>query len=65
MDFPQKKAYAERLIKEHARDVELLTVFEMYPEYAGTPEDEIGDISDDDARDVASLIRKANVEVSW
>ena len=65
MDSLQKKAYAEHLIEEHARVVEFLTVFEMYPEYAGVPEDDIDDISEDDARDVATLISKATVEVYW
>jgi hypothetical protein len=56
MTDEEKRAYAEKLIRSHAQDVEFLTVFEM------SGEDEI---SDDDARAVHELIFKAEVTVTW
>ena len=54
--------YAGHLVLEHARDVEFLSVFEMYEDYAGEDDAEI---SDEDARKVLDLIREADITITW
>lgn len=53
------KQYAERLIRDHAKDVEFLTIHETW-EYANG-----GELSNDDALAVADLISAAKVTVEW
>lgn len=57
MSEEEKRAYAKKLIITHAKDVEFLSIFEMY--------DDDDEISEDDAKDVLDLIHSANVQVSW
>jgi hypothetical protein len=52
--------YAAALILEHAQEVEYLTIHEMAETHVAG-----GEISDDDARKVASLIHQATVSVWW
>lgn len=66
MTDDEKRAYALHLIKQHNLDgVEFVSIFEMYPEYVGAPEDEIADISDEDAAAVDRLISSAKITVEF
>lgn len=59
MTDDELREYATTVVLDHARDVEGLAVYEM-------AEDNIGhEISDEDARKVLDLCRKATVTVSW
>ncbi len=60
MSPDELRAYAETLILEHAREVEYLTIHEMAEDHAPG-----GTISEDDARAVDGLIRRASVTISW
>lgn len=62
MTEQELKDYAEHLVFEHAREVEYLSVFEMYDEYVGECD---ASISDDDAKKVLDLVGTATIEVSW
>jgi hypothetical protein len=57
----ERKAYARFLAEQHAKDVEYLTLFEMFDQYAG----EGAELSDEDGQAVADLIGKAKVTISW
>ena len=61
MSEEERMAYAEHLIRLHAKEVEYMSVFEVYEAYTGGA----GEISDDDADAVSSLVATAKVEVSW
>lgn len=56
------KEYARYLILKHAKDVEFLSIFEMYGEYIGDYET---DLSDEDARKVDLKISAAKVKVKF
>lgn len=60
MTEDELKTYAERLIHEHATDIEWLSIFEMTEEHAPG-----GDISDEEAHIVADLLNQATVTVSF
>ena len=62
MDDAEHKAYARHQILRSAQNVDFLGLFEEYPEYAGTPED---DLPDEDGRAVDDLIRSATIVASW
>lgn len=55
------KAYAEYLIHANATDVEHLSIFEMYEDYA----DDDSEISDEDGRKVTAMLSKAEVTITW
>lgn len=55
------RAYAVRLITDHAKDVELLSVFECWDDFTG----EVSGISEDDAKRVHDLIGRAKVTVTF
>jgi hypothetical protein len=59
MTEDERREYAELLIKDHAKDVEYLSVHEMAWRLPG------GEISDEDATAVHDLIGKAVVTVTW
>jgi hypothetical protein len=59
----EQKAYALHHIQQAAKEVEFVSLFEMYPEYVGYDND--GDLSDDDAYAVDELIRAAKIEVTF
>lgn len=61
MNDEQRATYATFLIKEHASDVEYLTIFEMAEDYGPTGEE----ISEEDASAVRVLINRASVEVAF
>lgn len=61
MDEEEIREYATALIVDHAQDVEWLSVFECWEEFAGDD----SEISEDDARKVHDLIGKAVVTVTW
>jgi orotate phosphoribosyltransferase len=63
MNEEERKAYAEFLIKDHAEDVEYLSIFEMEDLFRDLEEDD--EISEEDARKVLDLIHSAKIEVSW
>ncbi len=65
MDDAERKAYARHQIADAAKHVDYVGLFESYPEYAGAPEDESNDLSDEDGRAVDDLIRSATVVASW
>jgi hypothetical protein len=54
------REYAETLIREHAQEVEWLSIFERAEECLID-----GEISGDDAHKVHALISRARVTVSW
>lgn len=56
-----RKAYAEYLIRKHAQDVEGLSVWEMYDEYANYE----SELTEADSQIVYDLIRTAKIEVTW
>lgn len=62
MTDEELRDYAEHLIHEHSTDIEYLSVFEMYDEYAGDCD---ATISEPDARKVLDLVAKADVAVAW
>lgn len=62
MTDEQLKAFAEYVIRDHAKDVEYLSIFEMADESPLVPG---GMLEDEDARKVADLIRGATVTVTW
>lgn len=53
MSNAEAKKIAEQLIRDHAQDVEFITLSEEY------------DLDDEDAGVVMDLIESAKVEVSW
>jgi hypothetical protein len=57
----EKKAYAEYVIRQHAKDVEYLSIHEMFEDY--TSEQSI--LSDTEADEILTLIKIAKLEVSW
>lgn len=59
MTADERRGYAAKLMLEHARDVEFLSIFEMAEEHAGR------EIDVDDAQEVADLIIRATITVSW
>jgi hypothetical protein len=62
MTEQQLRDYATEIILDHARDVERLSIYEMYEDWA----DEDGnEISDDDAQKISRLITEADITVSW
>ena len=58
------KAEARRIINDHARDVEFMSVVEMLDDVDGN-----GELDEDDyeqlAKDVHDLIYKARITVTW
>ncbi|WP_394621267.1 hypothetical protein JNUCC0626_19880 [Lentzea sp. JNUCC 0626] len=63
MTHDECKAYAAALLVEHAGDVELLSVYEMFEQHGP---DGCGDeISDEDAGKVFDLVATANITVHW
>lgn len=55
------RAYAVWLIQDHAKDVEFLSVFECWDDFA----EEDSEISEDDAKRVHDLIGRAKVTVTF
>lgn len=62
----EQRAYAEHLILEHARDVEYLSVHEMYEEFAvDRGYDNHAELSDAEAGAVHDLIGLAAITITW
>lgn len=57
----QLREYAEFVIKDHAQDVEYISIYEMFELWAEDDEE----ISDEDALTVRDLIPQAKVTVEW
>lgn len=60
MTEDERREYATTVLLDHARDVGQLSIYEMAEDHI-----ESGEISDEDARLVLDLIRKANVTVAF
>lgn len=61
MTEDERRKYAEFLILAHTEDIEWLSYFEMYDQFAG----EGSEISEADAHLVDALVNRAIVTVSW
>lgn len=62
MTEQERRDYAAHLVLEHAREVEFLSVHEMWSEYVG---DEDAELSEEDALAVHDLIPTSSITVSW
>lgn len=60
MSPEELRQYAETLLLEHARDIELLSIHEMAETYAPG-----GEITDAEAREVDDKLAKAMITISW
>lgn len=59
MDKIEAREYAEHLIREHATDIEWMTIHEMAEDYFGN------DLDDEDARQVYEALCTARLKVFW
>lgn len=59
MNLEQLREYAEFLVRDAASEIEYLSIFEMWEQFAE------GEISDDDAKVVDELLGKATITVSF
>lgn len=63
------KDYAEWIIREHAFDIEFMSVFEMEDSFryshGGAFDGPGGEITEEEARYVDGLLNKATVSITW